>query len=96
MELNILESGKIEGQSMVMGLCNQIRQSTLDSLWTVSNIFMEDKYKNIKFIKVSLIVDVEKDRESNIRNSLWNRESLMNIWLMDRSIIQMATDIMEL
>lgn len=79
MELNILESGKIGRQFMEMGSCNRIPRNTLGSLWTASSTSMEDKSKNIKFIKDSLRVDAGKDMEPNILNNLWNRGLLMSI-----------------
>ena len=41
-------------------LWNQIPLNILDSLWMDKNIFMGDKYKNIKFIKDNSIMEEEK------------------------------------
>jgi len=41
-------------------LWNQILLNILDSLWMDKNIFMGDKYKNIKSIKDNFIMEEEK------------------------------------
>lgn len=44
-----------------------------------SNIFMGDRYKNMKFIKESSRMDEERDRVKDTHNSVKNKEFLINI-----------------
>ena len=60
MELNIQVNGKIKKLSMVMELCNLILLNILGSLGMDLSIFMADKQRNNKYIKVHLQMGEEK------------------------------------
>lgn len=79
MEWNILESGKTKQQYMEMGLCNQIQQNILVNLRMDWSIFMGDKYRNMKFIKVCFRMDGERVLEKDIHRSVKKKEFLIKI-----------------
>lgn len=62
MELNIQVNGKIKKLYMVMELCNPILPNILGSLGMDLSIFMADKQRNNKYIKVNLSMGGEKVR----------------------------------
>jgi hypothetical protein len=64
---------------MGMVFYNQIQQNTLDNLKMDLNIFMVDKYKNNKFIKVNFLMVEEKVEVLNILHKVLNKDNLINI-----------------
>lgn len=79
MELNIQVNGKIIEQSMEMEFYNQTQQNILGNLKMDLNIFMVDKQKNKKFIKVNFLMVEEKVEVLSILHKVLNKVNLMNI-----------------
>jgi len=69
---------------MEMESCNLTQQNILDNLEMALNIFMEEKFNAMKFIKENLKMGGGKERDLDIYQGPMRKESSIKILLMEK------------